>query len=133
MAPATAHLEASDFRRGIWRDSTAGPERHASLHSKNISEPRPHMISGFPNLVIASGRRVRTETQARFHAIPDHEPKCANRAVDLTTGKQVVSMAAPVAITRSGTEAAKKSSHSAFTFAVFMAASLPPVAGHRGR
>jgi len=65
--------------------------------------------------------------------MPDYEHKSANGAVDLTTGKQVVAVAAPVDLPRSGTEAAKKSSHSAFTPAGIMAHTLPPVAGHRGR
>lgn len=54
--------------------------------------------------------------------------------MDLTTGNAALSVVSAVAVTRSGTEAAKtKSSLSAFTFAGSMAASVPPVASHRGR
>lgn len=54
--------------------------------------------------------------------------------MDLTTGNAALSVVSTVAVTRSGTEAAKtKSSLSAFTPAALMAAAVPPVASHRGR
>jgi len=54
--------------------------------------------------------------------------------MDLTTGNAALSVVSTGAATRSGTEAAKtKSSLSAFTSAGLMAASVPPVASHRGR
>ena len=57
-----------------------------------------------------------------------------NRSVDLTMGNAALSMGRAVAATRSGTEAAKtNSSLSAFTPAGLMAATIPPVASHRGR
>jgi len=60
--------------------------------------------------------------------------KKANGPMDLTTGNAALLMVSPVAATRSGTEAAKtKSSLSAFTIAGSLAASVPPVASHRGR
>lgn len=67
------------------------------LPEKYIPEPRPEMISGSPDLVLASRRQKRihssrmnstlqepSQTQATFHASPDHERKSANRAIDLT-------------------------------------------------
>jgi hypothetical protein len=58
----------------------------------------------------------------------------ANRPMDLTPGNAALLVVSTVAATRSGTEAAKtKSSLSAFTPAGSMAASIPPVASHRGR
>jgi len=54
--------------------------------------------------------------------------------MDLTTVNAALLVVSTVATTRSGTEAAKtKSSLSAFTPAPLMAASIPPVASHRGR
>lgn len=54
--------------------------------------------------------------------------------MDLTTSNSALSMASTVAVTRSGTEAAKtKSSLRAFTPADLMAAPVPPVASPRGR
>jgi hypothetical protein len=60
-------------------------DRHASRHREYIPEPRLEMISGFPNPALATRRWRRTQTQARFHATPDHENKMANRPMDLTT------------------------------------------------
>ena len=100
MAPATAHFESDADRRRIWRNAmrirtteasqqeypeakitaTTLQDRHASCHSKNIPEPRPDMMSSFPNSVIAMPRRMRTETQAGFHAMPDHERKLCEQA-----------------------------------------------------
>lgn len=58
----------------------------------------------------------------------------ANRPMDLTPGNAALSVASTAAATRSGTEAAKtKSSLCAFTPAASLAASIPPVASHRGR
>ena len=58
----------------------------------------------------------------------------SNEPIDLTTGNAALSVVSAGAAIRSGTEAAKtKSSHSAFTSAALMAASVPPVASHRGR
>jgi len=58
----------------------------------------------------------------------------ANEPMDLTTGNAALSVVSTVAAIRSGTEAAKtKSSLCAFTSAALMAASIPPVASHRGR
>jgi hypothetical protein len=69
--------------------TTAMPDRHDLLHSKSIPEPRIEMISGFPNSVIATGCQKRTQTQARFHTMADHERKWANRAVQLIAGRLV--------------------------------------------
>jgi len=61
-------------------------------------------------------------------------PNNPNEPMDLTTGNAALSVVSAVAVTPSGTEAAKtKSSLSAFTPADSMAASIPPVASHRGR
>ena len=69
---------------------------------KQYPEPRPDMIDCFPNPVIAKVRRMRTETQTTFHAIPDHEKNIANRAVQLIAGRH--HFRAKAAVTRrSGT------------------------------
>jgi len=97
--------------------ATAMPDRRDSCHSKNIPEPRAEMISGCPNPALATARlkreyssrmkpqaaiqlrrskakrntisslRDQKQAQATFHAIPDHEGKCANRAVQLIAGR----------------------------------------------
>jgi len=68
--------------------ATVPTDRRASCHSKHIPESRPEMIAGFPNRLTSESHR--RQTQARLHAISDHEQKMANRAVDLTTGKRAV-------------------------------------------
>jgi len=80
--------------------TTAMPDRRAIVHSRNIPEARREMISGFPIPVLATlrpksgySRRMNStlqrsaRAQATFHAIPDHEGKCANRAVQLIAGR----------------------------------------------
>ena len=98
--------------------TSGSPDRRDSCHSKNIPEARREMISGFPIPALATARlkreyssrmkpqaaiqlrrskakrntisslRDQKQAQATFHAIPDHEGKCANRAVQLIAGRQ---------------------------------------------
>jgi len=95
--------------------TTATTDCRAPFHSRNIPEPRPDMISGFPNPALATGRPKRRysrkmistlqrseRAQATFHAPSDHEGKCANRAVQLIAGRSNFRVAATVA-RRSGT------------------------------
>jgi len=46
--------------------ATAATNRRASCHSKNIPEPRPAMIPGFPNIALATTRLQK----AYFNALP---------------------------------------------------------------
>ena len=84
--------------------TTVSKDHPDSCHSKNIPEPRPDMISGFPNPALA------TPPEAVFHALPDHEGNNANRAVQLIAGRHHFRAKASV-IRRSGTgDAGRKAS-----------------------
>ena len=154
MAPHIAIFESDADRRRICRRSmsmrtaeslqqeypeaeitaTAMPDRRAFCHSKNIPEARVAMIFSFPTPVIATSRRMRSSTQARFHAPPDHEQECANRAVDLTTGKRAVSMESLFDVPPLRHRACwEKSRPSAFAVHPCIPHTPPPVAGHRRR
>jgi hypothetical protein len=61
------------------------------------------MISGFPIPARARLRRMRTETQATFHAMPDQETQDANQPVQPIAGPWGVSMNTDLTFHRSGT------------------------------
>jgi|GEM_PF-1527024 len=95
--------------------ATAKPDRRDPSHSKHIPEAPLEMISGIPIPVLATRRlKMRyfkkmnstlqrpAQAQASFHAIPDHEGKYANRAVQLIAGRCNFRAEATV-IRRSGT------------------------------
>jgi len=95
--------------------ATAKPDRRDPCHSKNIPEARLEMISRFPIPALATRRpemrysrkmnstlQRPAQAQASFHALPDHEGKYANRAVQLIAGRCNFRAEATV-IRRSGT------------------------------
>jgi len=74
------------------------------IQEEYIPDPRPEMISGSPNPVLASRRQKRknssrmnstlqrfSQTQATFHAPSDHERKYANRPMHLGVS-QIISV-----------------------------------------
>jgi len=90
----------------------------------------------FPMIASLRGPRFQAAIpkQTRFHTLPDHERKWANRAVDLTTGKRAVSIGSLFDVRPLRHRACwKQSRPSAFTVHPCIPHTPPPVAGHRGR
>jgi hypothetical protein len=121
MAPEQVHLEATlDAKEIIVMPGIPGPRSHTRKtisrgrdyydrctappshlpQQKQYPEHRPDMISSFPNTLMPTDGP--SQTQARIHAISDHESKSANKAVQLIAGLSVVRSISTV-VRRSGT------------------------------